>query len=149
MRSRRAACLVLQYAEMMGGARRDLRRKGHDEHLEHFAQAYPERLWIDYVDDAARGFLAYKDLFRNDPWGAVQPGPNDIDTLNALVEAVEASVSDEILWFHLHTNFRRVSEVFRNRGYRAGGHKTCMVLEGQAGVWPQASESLLIRPWWS
>ena len=117
--------------------------------LEHFAQVYPDRLWIDHAEDAARGFLAYHDLFRGDPWGAVQPGPNDIDTLNALVEAVEASVSSDTLGFHFHTNFRRIPKVLRNRGYRIQDHKTCMVLQGQAGVWPPTSESLLMRPWWS
>lgn len=117
--------------------------------LDHFAQVYPERLLIAYVDDAPRGFLAYHDLFRGDPWCAVRPGPNDSDMLNTLVEAVEASESGDVMTFHFHTNFRRILQVLRNRGYEVLGHKTCMVLQGQAGVWPPASDSLFIRPWWS
>jgi hypothetical protein len=117
--------------------------------LEHFAQAYPDELLIHFVDDAPRGFLAYSDGFRSDPWGAVRPGSNDIDTLNALVAALEATVLDDTLQFHFHTNFTQLENVFRSRGYQVQDHKTCMVLESQAGVWPQTSESIFIRPWWS
>ena len=117
--------------------------------LGHFAQAYPDDLLVHFVDEAPTGFLAYSDWFRSDPWGAVRPGSDDIATLNTLVAALEATVSDETLQFHFHTNFTRLENVFRSRGYQVQDHKTCMVLERQAGAWPQASESLFIRPWWS
>lgn len=117
--------------------------------LEHFARVYPQHLWIDTADDGPRGFLAYHELFRNDPWGAVRPGPDDEDTLTGLVEALEASLPGRILQVHFHTCFGRIAKTFRERGYRVLGHNTCMVFDGRADPWPHASESLFIRPWWS
>ncbi|MFT7668037.1 MAG: GNAT superfamily N-acetyltransferase [Planctomycetota bacterium] len=117
--------------------------------LEFFVRNYPERLWIHADDKGVNGFLAYDENFRGDPWGMVRPGPNDLDVLTALIEAIEASTSNEILWFQLHTNFRRALRALRARGYRVADHKTCMVFEEQAGSWPSAPDSLLIRPWWT
>lgn len=117
--------------------------------LEHFARVYPERLWIAIVDGAVRGFLAYEEQFRGDPWGAVRPAPDDLVTLDALVETLEAAMPDDDLWFHLHTNFPRVLTVLRNRGYRVVGHTTCMVLQDRFDLWEPQSEALFIRPWWS
>lgn len=117
--------------------------------LEHFARAYPDQLSFAFEGDEARGFLAYHELFRGDPWCAVRPGPRDVEAFDALVDAVEASTPDDVMLFHFSTSFRRVQEVLSARGYRVNAHKTCLLLEGRDQAWPHASDALFMRPWWS
>ena len=118
--------------------------------LELFLTKYPEQLWIDSVDGAVRGFLAYEDSFRGDPFGAVRPGSQDTSTLANLVRAVETGVDGEHLFFHFHGSCRRIGAVLRDEcGYRIACHRTSMLLEGQAEAWNQTSDKLLLRPWWT
>ncbi len=117
--------------------------------LRHFAESYPDRLWFDMEDGAPRGFLANEPLFRGDVWGCVRPGPGDLDSLDRLVDAVEAASTQHYEWFHFHSCFDRILPLLQKRGYRITAHKTSMVLADQRTPWPTSSDSILIRPWWT
>ena len=117
--------------------------------LEHFRNKYPEDLLIYFDGDTPRGFLAFQDWFRTDPWGAVESGANDAEVLNALITGLERIVSSDFLRFHYHTSFERLTPIFLNRDYRVEDHKTCMILGEKTGTWPHTSDELFIRPWWT
>ncbi len=117
--------------------------------LRFFAETYPDRLWLAMEGGEPRGFLAQHEHFRSDPWGAMEPRFGDHALLNDLIDAMETSTPDELLWMHVQTNFRRLPKLLAERGYRVSGHRTCMVLESSAGAWPAESDSLFVRPWWT
>lgn len=118
--------------------------------LEHFRVTFPDRLWFELEGSEVRGVLAHAPLFRGDPWGAVRPGPGDLDVLERLIAAVEHGTRDEdVLWFHVHAAFRRLGPVLRGRGYRVSGHKSCLVHRSGLDRWPTDSDALFVRPWWS
>ncbi len=117
--------------------------------LMHFASTYPERLWFDFTDGGPRGFLAHEPLFRGDVWGCVRPGPGDLECLDRLIDAFEGAAAKSHEWVHFHSNFERILPRLQKRGYRITAHKTCMVLAGRRAAWPAASDSILIRPWWT
>lgn len=115
--------------------------------LELFLRCWPDRVWFHLREGEVDGVLADHEHFRGDPWGLVRPGPGDLEALGRLIDARERHASGEFSFFHVHACFGRVVELLRRQGFRVATNKSCMVLPG--GRWPTASDSLLVRPWWT
>jgi hypothetical protein len=117
--------------------------------LQRFITKYPEQIVFLVEDGRARGFLAYHDHFRTDPWGAVEPSDDRIELLSALVNGSERLFESRPDLYHIQTNFTKLPGCFADLGYSQVDEKTAMVLSEHRSKWLASSDAVVIRPWWS
>jgi ribosomal protein S18 acetylase RimI-like enzyme len=117
--------------------------------LQRFITKYPAQILFLVEDGRPRGFLAYHDHFRTDPWGAVEHAGDRFEILSALVNGGERLFESQPRLYHIQTNFTKLPESFAALGYAPVDEKTAMVLSEHRDKWQSYSEAAMIRPWWS
>lgn len=117
--------------------------------LQRFITKYPAQIVFLLENGRPRGFLAYHDHFRTDPWGAVEHAGDRLEILSALVHGGERLFESQPRLYHIQTNFTKLPECFANLGYTPVDAKTAMVLSEHRDKWQSYSEAAMIRPWWS